>query len=168
MGFAGFLGLKKSSKMAVFGLGGVEVRSLGKYEVGSDGSVWRNGSRLAVDRGLYVSVSEGGKVSKVRVAYLVARAFLPNSEMRPYVRHKDGDPRNNRMENLEWSEKPEELRGRRSVKEPVTVWLRENGMFVGGWPSVREACQALKVGEGSARRVLRGEAKSAKGYIFKY
>jgi len=149
----------------------VELRPVpgygGKYSVGSDGSVWRDGSALRVINGLYVSLSDAGKVDKVRVAYLVARAFIANSEMRPYVRHKDRNARNNKVENLEWSEEKEELRGKRAPKQMVTVWRKDSGDLVGSWNSVEEACAALRVRVASARRVIRGGAASIKGYIFK-
>lgn len=157
--------------MAVFSLGSIEVRPVegfgGHYSVGNDGSVWRDGARLIADRGMYVSLSGGGRTEKVRIAYLVARAFLPNSEMRPWVRHLNGDPRDNRAANLEWSEKREELRGRRRVVEAVTVWRKDDGALVGSWKDLREACAALGVAEQSARRMLAGKAASVKGYVFK-
>lgn len=38
---------------------------------------------------------------------LVAEAFIPNPDNKKYIRHKDGNIRNNRATNLEWSDEPE-------------------------------------------------------------
>ena len=51
----------------------------------------------------YVVLTDANKVRKsCKVHTLVARAFLPNSENKPAVHHRDSNRANNRVENLEW------------------------------------------------------------------
>ena len=73
-------------------------RLWGRYEVGDDGVVYSGGMPLKAIGG--VGVNLGGK--RVKVAYLVARAFVPNGECREHVRHRNGDVTDNRACNLEW------------------------------------------------------------------
>ena len=46
-----------------------------------------------------------GKNKNFNVAYLVAKAFLPNPDNLPYVCHANGDCTNDSVESLIWSEK---------------------------------------------------------------
>ncbi|CEI81277.1 NUMOD4 motif [Oceanobacillus oncorhynchi] len=49
-----------------------------------------------------VELYKEGSRKRVRVHRLVAEAFIPNPEKLPQVNHKDGNPLNNHVENLEW------------------------------------------------------------------
>ena len=49
-----------------------------------------------------VSLYQDGKLKKVLVHVLVARAFLPNPNNLPVVNHIDNVHSNNRVENLQW------------------------------------------------------------------
>lgn len=49
-----------------------------------------------------IHVSNEGIDYKFLIHRLVAEAFIPNSENKPCVNHKDGDKENNNVDNLEW------------------------------------------------------------------
>ena len=143
----------------------------GRYEVGDLGRVYSDGLELSVIGGRYVNLCRDGVSDRVSVAYLVARAFVPNPEVRPYVRHVNGVVWDNRAENLEWCERKErcgKAPGRKGVGKAVVAYDRESGEFVGKWESVKEAGEALGVARSLIRNCAEGRAKRAKQWIFRY
>jgi len=51
---------------------------------------------------LSVCLCKNGKVHKKYIHRMVAEAFIPNPDNLPEVNHKDENPLNNNVENLEW------------------------------------------------------------------
>ena len=49
-----------------------------------------------------IKLSKNGKVKKVLVHRLVAKAFIPNTNNLPIINHKDENPSKNIVDNLEW------------------------------------------------------------------
>lgn len=144
----------------------------GLYKVSDQGEVksLRSGCLVAVIRGQYVNLSKGGRMEKVKMCYLVAREFVRNEQMRPYVVHVNGDRRDHRAENLVWSEQPEDIvrcrnagRGSRAV-----VCYSESGAFVGKWGSLTEAAEAVGVARQGIMRVCNGKGRRCGGYIWRY
>lgn len=141
----------------------------GLYEVSDKGAVYRNGFQLEVIDGMYVNLSKKGVMQKVKVCYLVARAFLPNMEMRKYVRHKDGNPRNNCVENLYWDECADYRNVPGSVNaEKAVLRIGKNGVGVVKYRSIREASEKNGVSRAAIQKALNGKSKTCKGYIWKY
>lgn len=56
---------------------------------------------------LYVSLKNREKIKRFKIHRLVAQAFIPNSENKPTINHKDGNKFNNCVDNLEWQTQAE-------------------------------------------------------------
>lgn len=141
----------------------VRIKELdSRYSVSDDGKVWSGGLPLEPIKG--VGVNLHGK--RVKVAYLVARAFVSNGECRKYVRHKNGDWEDNRACNLEWSDEKEE---RPKGRKPGVRWCKawnEDGEVVGVWENVGEAARDCGVKASAVRACLNGKQKKAGGLIW--
>lgn len=88
----------------------------GKYSISKDGKIrslysrWgkrKNPMELSVwqqDKGYKcVKLTRNNGSKKYYIHKLLAQAFIPNPENKPCVNHKDGDPTNNKLSNLEWA-----------------------------------------------------------------
>ena len=56
-----------------------------------------------------VNLSSDGRPENFSIHRLVAQAFIPNPENKPYVNHIDGDTHNNHVSNLEWVTQSENI-----------------------------------------------------------
>ncbi len=156
-----------------------------------DGEVWKNYKPMDVQvsnmgriKHPHSHITYGSKsgdylkygTPEKRVHVMVAKVFLPNPENRPEVNHKDKNGFNNKLENLEWVTRRENMihshqtnsnPNRYSTSKAVKQYDLE-GNFIDQYRSISQTSRRTGYSEPSISRVCLGESKSLKGFIFKY
>lgn len=163
---------------------GIEVSTMGRVRtqdrmVSGKG----NGTRLAKGRVLKQSYSSSGylqvgvsidgkRVTKL-VHRLISQAFIPNPEELPQINHKDSDPTNNNVSNLEWctpkyNSQYREKYGvsRTEVAGKPVFAINLSTLEVTHFQSQREAGQALGANTGSINMVIKGSRNQVGGFWF--
>ena len=125
----------------------------------------------------YVVVGINGKTHQIH--RLIAIAFdLPKRDDQDTVNHKDKNPSNNRLENLEWANQSEQVdhsyatneeRGSNAPKLSKPVEGRELGTEAWvPYASSAEAARKLGLDSGSICACCRGKIKKTGNYEFRY
>lgn len=123
---------------------------------------------------------KNGKANTEKVHRLVAKTFIPNPDNLPCVNHKDCNPANNHVDNLEWctysyntnyGDANERRAAHNKPHNPKRVLQYTlDGEFIRDWKSTREVENVLGKGycHSSIGRCCNGIIKQSGGFIWRY
>lgn len=120
-----------------------------------------------------VVLSINGNPRTFSIHRLVAEAFIPNPNKLPIINHKDENPSNNRVDNLEWCTYSYNLAyndARVKAAVPKRKAIRQytkDGVFIKEWSHARDAAEALKLNKRAIYECCKGRCKTSGGYIWK-
>ena len=123
---------------------------------------------------LIAELSKESKRKRYRVHRLVAEAFIPNPNNYKEINHKDENPNNNCVNNLEWCDRTYNINyGNRTQKASINkrkkiVQLSLNGDFIKVWNGAIDVEKELKMYSGNICSCLKNRRKTAYGYKWKY
>lgn len=145
-----------------------KIRSVDRMTECKDGSIRKyKGKELkpGIHKNGYamVRLSKNGIYKMMKVHRLVADAFIPNRDNLPEVHHKNHDRKDNRMENLKWVTRAEQMDEHLRAAKGTKLRVVGNGIdkiFI----SAKAVQQELGIADSYALRVAKGIRKQAKGY----
>lgn len=157
----------------------------GLYEVSSWGAVRSlnyNHGRIVKVMAAWVTpkdyecihLSKNGVVRAHRISRLVASAFIPNPQNKPFVDHIDANRRNNHVENLRWCDQSENQRNPISrirygiSKARAVVQMSKNGDTIRVWASATEAERSGHYNRNQIIKACTGKLKTHNGYRWRY
>ena len=113
--------------------------------------VWLNNSKV--------------KAKQFFVHRLVAEAFIPNPNNFPYINHKDENPANNCVGNLEWCDDTYNKRYSHALK---VIQYDVYGNLLKRWEAVSDIESKLGFASTNISKCCKGRIKTINGYIFLY
>lgn len=163
------------------------VRSLDRIDFGGRRLKGRMLSICTVRGYQKVGLNYARKNKQCSVHRLVAMAFIPNPNNHPVINHKDENPSNNNVNNLEWCtikynnaygtrmerfsvSQSRALKGRTNMaycSKPVHQ-LSLSGEKLNTFPSLSEAARHLNARESHISQACNGKRPNAYGYNWKF
>lgn len=158
-----------------------EIRSVNHFRKNKTNGYEQKGKILKFNKnqsGYYqVKLSKNGVAKTYRVNRLIALTFIENPLNKETVNHINGNKTDNRVENLEWATRKEQIEHQHNIlKIPYSNCkdchianmkkiIRDDGKI---YNSLKEAKQDLNNKNAHITEVCQGKLKTTCGHSFKY
>ena len=161
----------------------------GLYEVSSIGRIktvankWKKEKirKTYTNKKGYVNIllSKNHKYKVFQIHRLVAQAFIPNPNNLPVVNHKDRNPSNNCVYNLEWCTQQHNIHWDGALERRAETQRKHNkrsisvcqysldGELIATYPSIKEAARQTGSSNGNISNCLLGRQIKHNGFIWK-
>lgn len=121
-----------------------------------------------------IYLKKDGIRSHKYIHILVAEAFIPNPDNLPIINHKDENPANNHMDNLEWctyqyNNTYNDVHIQRAIKQGKQVFQYDkNGNLVNVHISVREAGRFIGGSSSNISSCCKGDLYTCYGFVWSH
>lgn len=119
-------------------------------------------------------LSKKSKTKNKQVHRLVAEAFIPNPDNLPEVNHKDENPLNNNINNLEWCDRKHNInwgtrtqRAKEKMSKKINMY-NLNNEFIKQFSGINEASRIMNISTNTICLCCQGKRNKAGGYKWKY
>lgn len=148
-----------------------DIKDYENYQISKDGKVYNKIKQIFMKPNLSkygyyrVGLTNANGKKIISIHRLVAKAYLPNTLNKPQVNHINGIKSDNRLENLEWATREENMqhaysnglmKGFYEASNKIVINLN-NGVF---YDCVTDASNSINMKYSTLRSMLQGHRKN--------